>query len=74
MFISDLQTKDIVNTVDGQNLGRIIDVEISSEGQVLNLIVEKKKAWRSFSSSDKSISFKKVSRIGEDVILVNLNE
>lgn len=74
MYISDLQTKDIVNTVDGQNLGRIIDIEINEEGQVLNLIVEKKKMWRSLSSSDTSISFKKVSRIGEDVILVNLKD
>lgn len=72
MYISDLQTKDIVNTDDGQNLGRIIDIEINSEGQIINLIVEKKKIWRSLSSSDTSISFKKVSRIGEDVILVNL--
>lgn len=67
-----MQTKDIVNTDDGQNLGRIIDIEINSEGQIINLIVEKKKIWRSLSSSDTSISFKKVSRIGEDVILVNL--
>lgn len=74
MYISDLQTKDIVNTDDGQNLGRIIDIEINSEGQIINLIVEKKKMWRSLSSSDTSISFKKVSRIGEDVILVNLKD
>ena len=34
------------NTDDGQNLGRIIDIEINSEGQIINLIVEKKKIWR----------------------------
>lgn len=71
MHISELQSKDIVNIDDGQNLGRIIDIEINEEGQILNFIVEKKKLLRSFSrSSDTSISFANVIRIGEDVILV----
>lgn len=74
MYISDLQSKDIVNTDDGQNLGRIIDIEINNEGQIINLIVEKKKIWRSITSSDTTISFKNVTRIGEDVILVNLKD
>lgn len=71
LHISELQSKDIVNIDDGQNLGRIIDIEINEEGQILNFIVEKKKLLRSFSrSSDTSISFANVIRIGEDVILV----
>ena len=32
MRLSDLQSKDIVNTVDGRNIGNIIDVKIDEEG------------------------------------------
>lgn len=73
MYISDLQRKDIVSVDDGQNLGRIIDIEINSEGQIVNFVVEKKKLLRSFSgSSDTNINFRNVQKIGEDVILVKI--
>lgn len=73
MYISDLQRKDIVNVADGQNLGRIIDIEINEDGQIINFVVEKRKLLRSItSSSDTNIAYKNVERIGEDVILVRI--
>lgn len=73
LYISDLQRKDIVNIADGQNLGRIIDIEINEEGQIINFVVEKRKLLRSITnSSDTNIAYKNVERIGEDVILVRL--
>ena len=73
MYISDLQKKDIVNVSDGQNLGRIIDIEISEEGQIINFVVEKRKLLRSITNSaDTNIAYKNVERIGEDVILVRI--
>lgn len=73
MYISDLQRKDIVNIADGQNLGRIIDIEINEKGQILNLVVEKKKLLRAINNStDTNVSYDKVERIGEDVILVRV--
>ncbi len=73
MFLSDLQNKDIISTKDGRRLGSIIDVEINNQGMILNLIIEERKSFKKIiSSSDIKISFKDISKIGEDVILVNV--
>lgn len=71
MFLSDLQTKDIVNANDGKNLGKIIDVEINEDGQILNFLVEKRKFWKFFSGNDEvSVSIRNIDTIGEDVIII----
>lgn len=74
MFLSDLQTKDIVNANDGKNLGKIVDVEINEDGQILNFLVEKRKFWKFFSGNDEvNISIKNIDTIGEDVIIIKNN-
>lgn len=71
MKLSDLQVKDIVNVIDGKRLGRIIDAEIDSNGNILYFVVEPKRFFRFFSSSiDTNVTFKQIVKIGEDVILV----
>ncbi|MBO5096053.1 MAG: YlmC/YmxH family sporulation protein [Bacilli bacterium] len=71
MFLSDLQTKDIVNANDGKNLGKIIDVEINEDGQILNFLVEKRKFWKFFSGNDEvNVSIRNIDTIGEDVIII----
>lgn len=75
MRLSDLQIKDVVSLKDGKRLGKIIDVEIDSiDGKIIRLIVEQKKAFRSFvrGDSDASVLFSQITKIGEDVILVDL--
>ncbi len=74
MFLSDLQTKDIISIKDGRKIGNIIDAEISTTGEITNLIVEQKKTLRKImtSSSEEKINFNKISKIGEDVILVDM--
>jgi len=74
MRLSDLQSKDIVSVRDGKRLGRIIDVEIDESGNILYLIIEQRKAIRSFvgGSIDATIKFSQIQKIGEDVILVDL--
>lgn len=75
MRLSDLQSKDIVSIKDGKKIGRIIDVEINEvDGKIIYLIVEPKQLIRSFVGSGKeaSIFFKSITKIGEDVILVDL--
>ncbi len=73
MRLADLQVKDIVNIKDGKRLGRIVDAEIDSQGQIQFFIVEQKRIFRFFSSKlESNITFKQIVKIGEDVILVEL--
>lgn len=73
MFLSDLQSKDIISTKDGRRIGRIIDIEINLQGRIINLIIEEKRSMRKLlSTGETKISFDNISKIGEDVILVDL--
>lgn len=74
MRLSDLQSKDVVSLKDGKKIGRIIDVEISMEGKIMYMMIEQRKMVRSFvmGGNDTTISFTQISKIGEDVILVDV--
>ena len=75
MRLSDLQNKDIVNTMDGRNVVIIIDVKIDQlTGAIVSLVVEPNKKMLSFMNRgvEEEISWKNIERIGEDVILVRL--
>ncbi len=75
MRLSDLQNKDIVNIIDGKNIGNIIDAKIDERnGAIISLLVESKGKLISFSrGEDMEIKWQNIERIGEDVILVRLN-
>jgi len=73
MLLSDLQTKDIINVKNGNNLGRIIDARIDNNGKVTYFIVEEKKLMRRVTRGGEfSFSYESIKKIGEDVILVEL--
>lgn len=76
MRLSELQNKNIVSMTDGRNIGNIIDVKINEKnGQILSLIIEPNKHTFSFLSrgEDTEIKWNNITKIGEDVILVNLS-
>lgn len=75
MRLSDLQGKDIVDLIDGKKIGSIIDVNINSDGKMEGIIVEKTKFLVSmFTNKDEvEIKWNQIEKIGEDVILVKLN-
>ena len=75
MKISDLQDKTIVNIKDGKNLGHITDLEINEIGEVLTFYaMPKRTIFRIFSSNKESLfTIKHIKKIGEDVILVELD-
>ena len=75
MRLSDLQKKDIVNINDGKRIGSIIDIHINSEGNMDEIIIEKSTFLVSLFSSKNEISIKweQIKKIGEDVILVDIN-
>lgn len=74
MFLSELQTKDIVSIKDGRKIGKIIDVKIDEQGRILYFVIEQKRGIKNFMSSlnESNIEFNFINKIGEDVILVNL--
>lgn len=74
MRMSELQDKDIINVKDGKNLGRIIDLEVSHDGNITNIIAEPTKFLRLTSfNKETNILFNQIVRIGKDVILVDLD-
>ncbi len=74
MRLSDLQDKDVVNIYDGKRIGNIIDANITIDGNLDSLIVEKTKFIISRFSTGNEIEVKwsQIEKIGEDVILVKL--
>ena len=74
MYLGELQSKDVVSITDGRNLGRIVDVEINSEGVITNILIEKRRFFIKLfgTSSQYNITYKEISKIGDDVILVNI--
>jgi len=73
MKLSDLQNKDIVNVIDGKNIGNIIDVNISDNGYIESFIIEPNKNLFKFFNKNQitEITWRSIQKIGEDVILVN---
>lgn len=73
MRLSELQSKNIVNVADGKNIGNIIDAAVSEDGKVEYLIIESNKSFFSLNKEgDKKVEWKDITKIGEDVILVNM--
>ena len=73
MLLSDMQTKDIINTKDGNNLGRIIDAKIDNTGKIIYFVVEERKLLRKVTRNmEVTFTFDKIKKIGEDVILVEV--
>lgn len=73
MHISDLQSKSIVDITTGKNLGKIIDLILDDKGNTLELVVEKKKILSLFSKDTIIIKWDNINRIGEDVILIDID-
>ena len=75
MRLSELQSKNIVNVLDGKNIGNIIDVNVGIDGNIESLVIEPNKKMFSFRSVEDDVVFwKDITKIGEDVILVQKND
>lgn len=73
MRVSDLQLKDVVSMIDGKRLGKIVDIELTSDGKINYFLVEPRRFFRLFStSSEVNVSMNQIKKIGEDVILVEI--
>ncbi len=70
---NELRTKEVVNLLDGSRMGRLIDMIISTNGhEVLGIVVMgERKLFRP--NEDIFIPWKNISKIGDDVVLVNID-
>lgn len=75
MNLSDLQSKDIININDGKKVGVIVDAIIDINGNLEYLVMRKNKLLSNFFPSKDEIKVKwaQIKKIGEDVILVDVN-
>lgn len=76
MRLSELQRKDIINLNTGKRVGRIIDIELdSSNGQMINMIVETHKVFKNVFNNEREINvkFEQIQKLGEDVILIDIS-
>ena len=75
MKISDLQDKTVININDGKNLGNIVDLEMDNNGQIINFTsIPRRHIFRLFlSNKEIIIKISDIKKIGQDVILVEIN-
>ncbi|GIQ67948.1 YlmC/YmxH family sporulation protein [Xylanibacillus composti] len=77
MKISDFQTKDVINIVDGKKLGQISDLELDlRQGRIESIVVPSTgKFFGLFgSASEVVIPWRSIVKIGMDVVLVKLDD
>jgi len=75
--LSELQMKEVVMLTDGKRLGHIVDLEIDVEtGHIIAIIILEKEERSSFfqKATEKSIYWKHIKTIGEDIILIQEEE
>ncbi|MFE4711255.1 MULTISPECIES: YlmC/YmxH family sporulation protein [Paenibacillus] len=77
MKISDFQTKDVINIVDGKRLGQISDLELDLRRGVIDAIVVP--GYTRFmglfgGGADLIIPWRNIVKIGSDVVLVKIEE
>ena len=75
--ISDFQTKDVINIVDGKKLGQISDLELDlRQGRIESIVVPgQSKFFGLFGGgADMVIPWRNIVKIGLDVVLVKLDD
>ena len=71
MYLSELQKKEIIDINSGKRIGIIIDVVVSPEGTIKNLIVEERKIKRFTANEERTINWQQIIKIGDDIILID---
>ena len=77
MKISDFQSKDVVNIVDGKKLGQISDLELDlRQGRIDSIVIPSQGKFFGFfgNGADVVIPWRNIVKIGLDVVLVKLDD
>ena len=76
MTLNELRQKDVINTRDGQCLGRATDLEFCAvQGQITALVVPGEFSLAGLLRGERSgsvIPWENICKIGDDVILVDV--
>ncbi len=69
----ELKCKDVINIIDGRNLGHTCDIVFTyPDGKVHGIVVPGKRGFCPFRKNDLFISLRNVIKIGADAVLVEL--
>lgn len=74
---SDIRQKDVINITNGRRLGNIVDMNFSADGRISSIAVPGPFSFANLfrgTRSDVVIPWESIVKIGEDVILVRVNE
>jgi YlmC/YmxH family sporulation protein len=77
MKISDFQTKDVINIVDGKKIGQISDLELDlRNGRIESIVVPNQSRFFGLfgGSTEVVIPWRNIVKIGMDVVLVKLED
>jgi YlmC/YmxH family sporulation protein len=77
MKISDFQTKDVINIVDGKKLGQVSDLELDlRQGRIDSIVVPNQSRFFGLfgGNAEVIIPWKNIVKIGLDVVLVKLED
>ncbi|MFF2482898.1 YlmC/YmxH family sporulation protein [Paenibacillus sp. NPDC058071] len=78
MKISDFQTKDVINIVDGKKLGQISDLELDlRQGRIDSIVIPQYTRFLGLFGSagaEVVIPWRNIVKIGADVVLVRIDE
>lgn len=75
--ISDFQTKDVINIVDGRRIGQVSDLELDLRaGRIEAIVVPNYSRFFGLfgGGEDLVIPWQSIVKIGEDVVLVRLDD
>lgn len=77
MNLSDLQLKEVVDISTGRRIGSIIDVIISTSGNISKIVLEESRGGRKFLNTNKEevyLDWGQLIKIGDDIILIDGNK
>lgn len=76
MKISDFQTKDVINIMDGKKLGQVNDIELDvKQGRIESIIVPNYSRFMGLfgGGTEIIIPWNNIVKIGADVVLVKMD-
>ena len=75
--LEELRSKDVINVVNGENLGRIDDLQMNAQTASVTALIlyGRPRLWWIFGPMDNCIiDFRQIRLVGKDVILVELGK